>query len=72
MKLYRGLSVWQKPKDIFSQIISSLWKEHNKRFGNKQWIKSQAYQSLPYLTELYLKKTVIWNLPFSRFKIYTD
>ena len=31
MKLDRGLPVWQKPKDIFSQIISPLWKGHNNR-----------------------------------------
>ena len=39
MKLYHGLPVWQKPKDIFSQIISSLWKGHNNRSDNKQLIK---------------------------------
>ena len=33
-----GLSVWQKPKDFF-QILSFLWKGHNKTSEAKQLIK---------------------------------
>ena len=31
MKLNCGLSVWQKPKDFFPQILSFLWKGYNKK-----------------------------------------
>ena len=31
MKLNCKLSVWQKPKEFFFQILSFLWKGHNKR-----------------------------------------
>ena len=31
MQLNQGLSVWQNPKDFFLQILSFLWKGHNKR-----------------------------------------
>ena len=45
MKLYLGLSAWQKPKDT-SQIISSLWKEHNNRSDYIQWIKITGISKL--------------------------
>ena len=38
MKLNRWLSIRQKTKDIFSPIISSLWKGHNNRSRAKQLI----------------------------------
>ena len=46
MKLNCGLLVWQKLKDIFSQIISSLCKEHNNRSEAKQLIQQSESHML--------------------------
>ena len=35
MQLNRGLSVWQKPKNLFHQILSFLWKDTYKNNNNK-------------------------------------
>ena len=54
MKLDRGLPVWQKPKDIFSQIISPLWKGHNNRSdfwttdkNITETTRTESYRKLP-------------------------
>ena len=50
MKLDRGLPVCQKPKDIFSQIISPLWKGHNNRSDFKTIYKNitETNRRVPY------------------------
>ena len=58
MKLNCGLSVWQKPKDFFSPILSFLWKEHNKRLRG-QTIDTTA--TIPNWNEPNQEKSVIWN-----------
>ena len=57
MKLNRGLSVWQKPKD-FSQILSFLWKGHNKRIRGQTIDKTVTN---PNQAEPNREKSVIWN-----------
>ena len=58
MQLNRGLSVWQKPKDFFKQILNLLWKGHNKRFLGQTINKTVTNQNH---TEPKRTKTVIWN-----------
>ena len=58
MQLNRGLSVWQKPKDFFHQILSLLWKGLNKRLRGQTINKTATDQNH---TEPKRTKTVIWN-----------
>ena len=58
MQQNRGLSVWQKPKDFFHQILSFLWKGHNKRLWGQTINKTVINQNH---TEPNWTKTVIWN-----------
>ena len=58
MQLNRGLSVWQKLKDFFHQILSFLWKGHNKRLRGLTINKAVTNQNH---TEPKRTKTVIWN-----------
>ena len=62
MKLNRGLSVWQKPKDLFSQILSFLWKGHNKRLRGQTIDKTVTISSW---TKPNREKSVIWNWALS-------
>ena len=57
MQLNRRLSVWQKPKDFY-QILSFLWKGHNKRLRGQAINKTVTNQNH---TEPKRTKTVIWN-----------
>ena len=45
MQLNRGLSVWQKPKDFFHQILSFLWKGHNKTLRGQTINKTVTNQN---------------------------
>ena len=45
MNWNRGLSVWQKLKDFFSQILGSLWKGHNKRLRGHTIDKTTTNQN---------------------------
>ena len=58
MQLNLGLPVWQKPKAFFHQILSVLWKRHNKRLRGKTINKTLTNQNQ---TEPKRTKTVIWN-----------
>ena len=58
MQLNRGLSVLQKPKDFFHQILSFLWKGHNKTLRGQTINKTVTNQNH---TEPKRTKTVIWT-----------
>ena len=58
MQLNRGLSVWQKPKDFFYQILSFVWKGHDKRLRGQTVNKTVTNQNH---TKQKRSKTVILN-----------
>ena len=58
MQLNRGLSVWQKPKDLLHQILSFIWKARNKRLRGQTINKAVTNQNH---TKPKRTKTVIWN-----------
>ena len=54
--LNHRLSVWQKLKEFFHQILSFLWIRHNKWLWSQILIKQWPTRTIPNQT-----KTVIWN-----------
>ena len=56
MKVKRRLSVWQKPEDFFFQILSFLWKGHNRRLRGQTIDKTVT---IPNQTEPNREKSVI-------------
>ena len=63
----RGLSVWQKPKDFFHQILSFLGKGYNKRLRGQTINKAVTNWNH---TEPKRIKTVIWNGTLNNFQCY--